>query len=189
VKKKVKMQGPTLRSHSQVEIHVIKDWAPSDDEEEVGFIKEEDDDGFEPLSFVLPKGRKSRAMKQQERVWYDENRESPEQQFMLKLCFRDVYQFREALSRLHIVQVRNFHFHRNSPDMIIVWCKEKDKYNCQFYMIASKITNEKTFCIKKMHLKHSCPTDSSSTRVNSKWHHFFCGKDQVRPQYWHQFYS
>lgn len=64
VKKKVKRPGPTLRSHSQVVIPDIPDWAPSDDEEEVGFMKEEDDDGFEPLSFVLPKGRKSRAKKQ-----------------------------------------------------------------------------------------------------------------------------
>jgi hypothetical protein len=169
VKKKVKRQGPTLRTHSQVELPVIKDWAPSDDEEEDGYIKDEDDDGFEPLAFVLPKGRKSRAKKQPPRVWYDQNREIPEQQFILKLCFTDVYQFREALCRLHIVQVRNFHYHRNSPERIIVWCKEKEKYNCQFYMTASKIKNEKTFCIKKMHLKHSCPTDPSSTRVNSKW--------------------
>jgi hypothetical protein len=47
---------------------------------------------------------KSRAKKAKERIWYDENRKNPEQQFMLKLCFRDVYQYREALSRLHIVQ-------------------------------------------------------------------------------------
>ena len=88
---------------------------------------------------------------------------------MLKLCFRDVYQFREALSRLHIVQVRNFHFHRNTPDRIIVCCKQKEKYGCEFYMTASKIAHEETFCIKKIHLKHTCPTDPSSTRVNSKW--------------------
>jgi hypothetical protein len=48
--------------------------------------------------------RKSRAKKAKERIWYDENRENPEQQLMLKLCFRDVYQYKEALSRLHIVQ-------------------------------------------------------------------------------------
>ena len=128
VKKKVKKQGPTTRSHSQVEIPNIPDWAPSDDEKEECFLKQEDDDGFEPISFVLPKGRKSRAKKAKERVWYDETRENAEQQFMQLLCFKDVYQFRDALARLHIVQVRNFHYHRNCKDMIIVWCKEKEKY-------------------------------------------------------------
>jgi hypothetical protein len=36
-------------------------------------------------------------------------------------------------------------------------------------MTASKINNEQTFCIKKMHLKHTCPTEPASTRVNAKW--------------------
>jgi hypothetical protein len=169
VKKKVKKQGPTQRTHSQVEKETVKDWAPSDEEEEEGFLKEEEDDGYEPLPFVQPKGRKSRAKKAKPRFWYDEHRENPEQQFMLKLCFRDVYQFRDALARLHLVQLRNFHFHRNSPERIIVWCEERDKYGCQFYMVASVIKNEKTFCIKKMHLQHICPTDPARSRLNSKW--------------------
>jgi hypothetical protein len=69
------------------------------------------------------------------------------------------------------VQVRNYHFHRNTPDRIIVWCKQKEsnKWDCPFYMTASKIKNEPTFCIKKMHLKHSCPTEPANTRVNAKW--------------------
>jgi hypothetical protein len=171
LKKRVKKPGPTLRSHSQVEEEDILDWVPSDDDGEQGFLKQEDDDGFEPLPFVLPSGRKSRSKKAKERVRYDETRENPEQQFMVQLCFKDVYQFRQALSRLHILQVKNFHYHRNAPDRIIVWCKEKQKKKCDcpFYMKASKIKNEATFCIKKMHLKHSCPTEPSSTRVNSKW--------------------
>jgi hypothetical protein len=103
------------------------------------------------------------------RFWYDEHRENPEQQFMLKICFRDAYQFRDALARLHLVQLRNFHFHRNSPERIIVRCEERDKYDCQFYMVASVIKNERTFCIKKMHLQHTCPTDLARSRMNSKW--------------------
>jgi hypothetical protein len=171
VKKKVKKQGPTLRSHSQIEQEVKLDWAPSDDEGEEGFLPEEDDDGHEPLPFLLSKGRKSRAKKHLPRVWYDENRENPEGQFQIRLCFRDVYQFRQALCRLHIVQTRNFHYHRNSPERIIVWCEEekKDKYNCKFYMTASRIKHEETFCIKKMQLVHSCPTEPASSRVNCKW--------------------
>jgi hypothetical protein len=39
VKKKVKRKGPSLRSHSQVEKQVLQDWAPSNDEEEEGFLK------------------------------------------------------------------------------------------------------------------------------------------------------
>ncbi|KAK1616226.1 hypothetical protein QYE76_021743 [Lolium multiflorum] len=172
VKRQVKRPGPTLRSHSQVEADVIPDWVPSDDEGDKGFLKEEEDDGYEPLPFVLAGGRKSRRKMAKERVWYDDSRQNPEQQFMVGLCFKDVYQFRQALARLHIVQVRNFHYHRNTPDRIIVWCKDKQKKNneenvkekekkwdCPFYMTAAKIKNEATFCIKKMELKHTCPTD------------------------------
>ena len=69
VKKKVKRQGPTLRSHSQVQKEVIPDWVPSDDEDKAGFLEDVDDDGFEPLPFVLPKGKKkSKAKKAKERV-------------------------------------------------------------------------------------------------------------------------
>ncbi|CAM0874786.1 unnamed protein product [Alopecurus aequalis] len=139
VKKKVKRQGPTTRSHSQVDKPKIAYWTPDADVEEAGFLKEEDDDGFEPVSFVQPKGRKSRAKKAKERVWYDEHRENAEQQFMLNLCFKDVYQFRHALTRLHISQVRNFHYHRNCKDRIIVWCKEKDKYGYEFFMLKYAI--------------------------------------------------
>jgi hypothetical protein len=145
VRKTIKRPGPTTRSHSHAALPPKQDWAPSDDEEQFGFLAEEDDDGFEPLPFVLPKGRKSRAKKQMERIWYDETRENPEQQFQLKLCFRDVYQFRQALCRLHIVQVRNFHYHRNCPDRIIVWCKpeKKEKYNCQFLFQLHKLSMNK----------------------------------------------
>jgi hypothetical protein len=165
------MPGPTLRSHSQVEEESIPQWAPSDEGDDPSFLKEEDKIGFEPVPFVLPCGRKSRAKKAKQRTWYDETRENREQQFMVSLCFKDVYQFRQALSRLHIVQVRNYHFHRNTPDRIVVWCKQKEtnKWDCPFYMTTSKIKNEPTFCIKKMHLKHSYPTEPASTRVNAKW--------------------
>ena len=36
-------------------------------------------------------------------------------------------------------------------------------------MVAAKISNEPTFCIKKMVLEHTCPTQSDKTRVSSKW--------------------
>jgi hypothetical protein len=34
---------------------------------------------------------------------------------------------------------------------------------------AALIKNEKTLCIKKMHLHHSCPTEPSSNRINSSF--------------------
>ncbi|XP_047050729.1 uncharacterized protein LOC124655949 [Lolium rigidum] len=114
VKKKPRRQGlmgPTLRSHSQLEEPVKDEWAPSDEEDGLGFLAEEDDDGHESLPFMQPKGRKSRAKKQPERTWYDENR----------------------------------------------------------YMCAAKIKHENTFCIKKMHLEHSCPTEPKDSRVDSRW--------------------
>lgn len=36
-------------------------------------------------------------------------------------------------------------------------------------MTATKIKNEPTFCIKKMRLQHTCPTQSNKTRIGSKW--------------------
>ncbi|KAE8767755.1 hypothetical protein D1007_60860 [Hordeum vulgare] len=63
-KKKQKLQvrrGPTTRSHSSVLENEEPEFKPSSDEEEKGLLKEADDAGFEPLSFVLPKKRKSGA--------------------------------------------------------------------------------------------------------------------------------
>ncbi|XP_073351756.1 uncharacterized protein [Aegilops tauschii subsp. strangulata] len=36
-------------------------------------------------------------------------------------------------------------------------------------MVAVKISNEPTFCIKNMILEHTCPTQSEKTRISSKW--------------------
>ena len=61
----------------------------SDEDPSPGDLKEEDDDGAVPLAFVL--GSKSRAKKPKPRIWYVEDRESPEMQFVKKLCFESVY--------------------------------------------------------------------------------------------------
>ena len=118
VKKKAKRPGPTSRSHSSAGPTINPDWFPSSEEEDTGF--EADDDGNEPMSFVISSGRRSRAKKRPPRVWYDEDRMHPEQQFQLKLCFKDVYQFREALVNLHVKQLRRYKYHRNCSDRIIV---------------------------------------------------------------------
>ncbi|XP_045088290.1 uncharacterized protein [Aegilops tauschii subsp. strangulata] len=118
------------------------------------------------MSFVISSGRRSRAKKRPPRVWYDEDRMHPEQQFQLKLCFKDVYQFREALVNLHVKQLRRYKYHRNCSDRIIVCC---DGDGCLFYMVAAQIRNEPTFCIKKMRLEHTCPTQSEKTRISSRW--------------------
>jgi hypothetical protein len=76
---------------------------PSSDEGKDKFLS--DDDGFEAMNFVLPKGKKSRAKKMKARMWYDELRLQPEERLCLKLCFVDVYQFRRALQQLHTSQL------------------------------------------------------------------------------------
>jgi hypothetical protein len=163
----VKRKGPTQRSHSSVVIDEGPDYKPtSDDDKCPGYMEFSDDDGFEPLSMILPKGRKSRAKKRPERKWYDEKRLQAHEQLCLKMCFRDVHQFRNALINLHIAQNRDYHYHRNSNVRIIVDCL---KENCHFYMVASEIKNEKTFVIRKMRLEHSCETTNESTRVSAKW--------------------
>ncbi|XP_047058028.1 uncharacterized protein LOC124664589 [Lolium rigidum] len=67
--------GPTTRCHSSVQIDDILDYMPSSDEDEFpGFLKDEDDDYFQPITMVAPKGRKSRRKKIPPRKWYDEKR-------------------------------------------------------------------------------------------------------------------
>jgi hypothetical protein len=51
-------RGPTTRSHSSVLQEVRPDFNPSSDEEDHGLLFEDEDDGHEPLSFVLTKGNK-----------------------------------------------------------------------------------------------------------------------------------
>ena len=162
-----KRKGPTTRSHSSLDEIIEEDWFPSSDEESnPGDLSEEDNDGAQIPCVKLPAGRKSRAKKRKPRVWYDEQRENPEEQFMKKLCFLDVTQFRRALLNFHISQNRNHAFHRNCPDRIIAVCKFE---NCPFFIAASQIAHEKTFCIKKLNLHHSCPVVGESTKVTAKW--------------------
>ena len=85
-------------------------------------------------------------------MWYDENRLLAEEQLCMQLCFIDVYQFRNVLHNMHIAQLRNFRFHRNCKDRVIVKCV-KEGY--PFYIVGSKIAGEKTFCIRKMHNEHT----------------------------------
>jgi hypothetical protein len=52
----------------------------SDDEEQDG-DSDTDDDGFETMSWALPKGRKGMAKNMDPRIWYDESKLQPEQGF------------------------------------------------------------------------------------------------------------
>ena len=166
-KKLAVIRGPTTRCHSSVVEDDVDDYKPSSDEDMcAGFLEESDDDGFEPLSMVPPKGGKSRSKKRPERKWYDDRRLLAHEQLCLKMCFRNVQQFRDALINLHIAQSRNFSYHRNSNVRIIVQCKKK---NCPFFMVASEIKGEKTFCIRKMRLRHTCGTTNETTRVSARW--------------------
>ncbi|CAM0903283.1 unnamed protein product [Alopecurus aequalis] len=150
-KKKKKLnvrRGPTLKSHSSVQVEDVADYKPEADLDNfIGYlgdqIPSDDDDGFEPLSMVPPKGgRKSRAKKVPPRKWYDENRLNPHEQLCLKMCFTNCQQVRKALINLHIAQSRNYRYHRNSNERIIVQCI---KDTCPFFLVASWIKGEKTF--------------------------------------------
>ncbi|XP_073367583.1 uncharacterized protein [Aegilops tauschii subsp. strangulata] len=166
-KKKEKRKGPTKRSHSSLEQRFEDVWVPSSDEEiDVGDLKQEYDDGAENAPFILPNGRKSRAYKAQPRKWYSEERENLEEQLCRKLCFLNVYQFRRALQTFHISQNRNYDFHRNCNDSIIVVCTN---VKCPFYIAASVVANETTFCIRKANFLHTCPSVAENTKVTGKW--------------------
>ncbi|KAE8777918.1 hypothetical protein D1007_49276 [Hordeum vulgare] len=106
----------------------------------------EDDDGADAMAYVVHTGRKIRAKKMKPRLWYDEDRADPEDQFMKHVCFIDVYLFRIALQPLHISHNRNFEYHRNNIDRVIAQCIDEE---CPFYIATSQIANEKTFTIRK----------------------------------------
>ncbi|KAE8775421.1 wd repeat-containing protein 43 [Hordeum vulgare] len=168
-KKKQKLpvrRGLTTRSHSSVLEKEEPEFKPSSDEEEKGLLKEADDDGFEPLSFLLPKKRKSGAKQRPPRKWYNEKMEQPCEQLCLKMCPKDQHQFREALLNLHITQGRNFKYHSNLDQRIIVQCKQE---HCNFFMVATAIKGETTFVIKKIRIEHTCPVSTDTTRVRAKW--------------------
>ena len=166
--KRKKRKGPTLRSHSSVPVEQYVDYIPSTDEDrDPGFLSDSDDDCFQPLSMVPPKGgRKSRAKKMKPRMWYDDRRRNPHEQLCLKMCFINAQQFRDALISLHIAQSRNYAYHRNSNVRVTVHCIHE---SCPFHMVASEIKGEKTVCIRKMVLQHTCNTSTETSRVSAKW--------------------
>ena len=124
-----------------------------------------DDDGF-VRQFVLPSRNKRNIKKTQKRKWYDPDIAFPEEQFDNKLCFKDVYEFRVALRNYHIAQLRNYQFHRNSPKRVIVKCTEE---GCPFYITASSVGKEKTFCLRKIKALHTCIPPGENTKVSIKW--------------------
>ena len=67
---------------------------------------------------------------------------------------------------LHVTQRRNFHYHRNCKDRIIVDCSQE---GCNFHMTASQVGKEKTFCIKKLQLQHTCPVIGENCKVPIKY--------------------
>nr|XP_040251478.1 uncharacterized protein LOC120968635 [Aegilops tauschii subsp. strangulata] len=165
--KKVGKAGPTTRSHHEADIEVIPDFIPSDDSAcfpgDYGISDSDDESGL-----PLPCGRKSQAKRARTRIWYDETKPDAHDQLCLSMCFTDVYQFRRALRNFHIRILRNFQYHRNCKDRIIVHCKERDN-GCPFFMTASTIAHEKTFCIKKMKLLHTCGAHGEKTKVTVDW--------------------
>ena len=167
--KAVRNPGPTSRSHHEAEKKEKPDWFPEADEfcfpGDPGISDEEDEIKG---AFKLPSGRKRRLKKMKERVWFNEKLPDPQEQFCKGLCFTNVYVFRDALRDFHIRTLRNFQYHRNAPDRIIVWCSER-AHGCDFYICASKIAHEQTFCIKKCDMLHNCGACAENTKVTTKW--------------------
>jgi hypothetical protein len=166
MKQKPAKSGPTTRCHHEPEGSQSYFFVPSSDEDSSpGDLGESDDDGF-VQKFQNRSGRKRRVQKPKPRIWYDEARENPHEQIAKKVCFTDVYQFRNALRTFHVAQLRNYHLHRNSNVRIIVDCLED---GCPFYMTASKIANEKTFVIRKLRKEHTCLAHGENTKVTINW--------------------
>jgi hypothetical protein len=170
--KHVKNPGPTSRCHNEVEKKRFEDWFPEADEfcfaGDAGISDEEEEDEVE-LPYLMKKPKtKSSKKKMKERVYFDPSIPNSHLLLCKSLCFDSVYQFREALRDFHIRTLRSFHYHRNTPTRIIVWCSQRE-HGCEFYMCASRIAHERTFCIKKCNMEHTCPASAENTKVTTKW--------------------
>lgn len=123
--KPVRKPGPTSRSHHEPEHKFFPDWVSEADEfcfpGDFGISDEEDETEG---AYKLPSGRKRRPNKVKYRVWFDESLPDAHEQLCKGLCFKHVYQFKEALRDFHIRTSRNFQYHRNTPSRITVWCSE-----------------------------------------------------------------
>ncbi|KAE8808259.1 Protein FAR1-RELATED SEQUENCE 5 [Hordeum vulgare] len=168
--KHVKNPGPTRRCHNEVEHKQIEDWFPEAGEfcfaGDSGMSDEEEEDENE-LPYLLKKA-KSNKKKMKDRVWFDPSIPNSHLLLCKSLCFESVYQFKEALRDFHIRTLRSFHYHRNSLTRIIAWCSQKE-HECEFFMCASRIAHERTFCINKCNMKHTCPASIENTKVTTKW--------------------
>ena len=124
-------RGPTSRSHCSSQAELESDYIPVSDEDMNDELYVDSDE--EVVVYCLTSGRKFRAKKRKARIWYDEKRLEPQQQICWHMCLLDVYQFRRVLVNLHVTRRRNYHYHRNNKDMIIVDCLEE---GCPFNMVA-----------------------------------------------------
>ncbi|CAM0877694.1 unnamed protein product [Alopecurus aequalis] len=116
-------KGPTGKGHHEETKELGFFFVPSSDEDSnPENLGDSDDDGY-VQGFVNRSGLPRRMKKMKKRQWYDPNREDADQQLSLKMCFKDVYEFRVALRNYHIAQLRGFQYHRNCSDRVIVLCK------------------------------------------------------------------
>ncbi|KAM0829400.1 hypothetical protein ACQ4PT_066876 [Festuca glaucescens] len=170
VKKQPMRPGPTTRSHHELVEYQSGDFIPSTDEESSpDDLGDSDDDGA-VKKVPLASGKKRKLKKMKKRIWYDPYRADPHFQFCMKLCFKNVYEFRVALRNYHIAQLRNYEYHRNCADRIIVKCTKKGRdQGCKFYLTASEIAHESTFCIRKFNNVHTCLPVGDKTKVSIDW--------------------
>ena len=107
------MQGPTSRFHYESDDEDMCDFVPSSDKEmSPADLGDSDDDDGDVKNFELASGMKRKLKKMKKRLLNDPKRVDPHESFCLKLCFRDVSEFRVALRNFHIAQLRILHITR-----------------------------------------------------------------------------
>ncbi|KAE8785110.1 Ubiquitin carboxyl-terminal hydrolase 12 [Hordeum vulgare] len=82
--KKDKLKAVMKEEPMFEEAHNSCDESAWRNEEDDWLLFEDEDDGHESLSFVLPKGRKSRAKQRKPRILYNDKLEQPHQQLFIK---------------------------------------------------------------------------------------------------------
>jgi len=138
---------------------------PSDDCREL--TDSSDDDGAVDDERVCVLKRKSRSKKMFKRTYYDESNANAHNHLQVKLCFKDVHQYRRALTNYHIMNRKDFEYLRNDYDRITVCCNTEG--TCPFAIMSSTIKGETTHVIRAIVLPHTCGQTNDSSRINCAW--------------------
>lgn len=135
-------------------VRTVSAYELSDPSSEDGGLSALEDETDENLP---PPGKRRRGRRVTiRRIYFNEANTMDKSQLCEGMCFADAQQFRRELKSYHIVQGRDYKYIKNKADRVKVKRKQ-DKVKCDFFMLASQASGEKTFQLRQMIAPQTCP--------------------------------